>query len=182
MLTRFTSTIKPDPNQPRKSYDNEKIKEMARSFKKHGMILPIEIDETGMIICGEMRWRAAQLAKIPRVPIIIKRGLTPTARLERQIVENLGRTDLNIKDITSSISKLVRTDKYKAPTNLTSIASSIGVSKSWLKELIFLEDNAPAQLKKLIASEEIPVSMGVEIMHIHQDYRLLILKRVVDRS
>jgi len=69
--------IKPDPEQPRESFDKEKLKELAQTFKTQGIIQPIEIDENYQIITGERRWRAAKLAGLKKIPCKIVRGLTP---------------------------------------------------------------------------------------------------------
>jgi len=88
----------PNPGQPRKSFDEEELKELADSIKNYGIIQPIIAanagDGTYIIIAGERRTRAARLAGLDTVPVII-RDYTDQKRLEISLVENIQRTDLN---------------------------------------------------------------------------------------
>jgi ParB family chromosome partitioning protein len=93
----------PNPGQPRKNFDETELKELADSIKTYGIIQPIiaarlENEDTGdgnyMIIAGERRTRAARLAGLKTVPVII-RDYTDQKRLEVSLIENIQRTDLN---------------------------------------------------------------------------------------
>lgn len=88
-----------DPNreQARKKFDPEKLQELADSIRNHGIIQPILVKANGQrysIVAGERRWRAAQLAGLSTVPIIV-REYDDQAILEVSLIENLQRTDLN---------------------------------------------------------------------------------------
>jgi len=86
--------IRPDPNQPRVVFDDDKIRELAETYKSHGVINPIEVDENNTIILGERRWRAAKLAGVD-VPVRTKTGLSASERLERQLIDDAHREDLD---------------------------------------------------------------------------------------
>lgn len=89
--------IKPNKKQPRKYFDEEKIILLAESIKEHGLIQPIIVqkDENDYrIIAGERRWRAAKVAKLKEIPVIIM-DLTDAAVLEISLIENIQRQDLN---------------------------------------------------------------------------------------
>jgi len=93
--------ISPNPNQPRQSFAPEALAELAASIKEHGLIQPIIVTRSPLdaptpysIIAGERRWRAAKLAGLKDVPVIIK-DATPQAMLELALVENVQRADLN---------------------------------------------------------------------------------------
>ncbi|WP_097028234.1 ParB/RepB/Spo0J family partition protein [Clostridium peptidivorans] len=93
------SLIKANNTQPRKSFDEEKIMELSESIKQYGVIQPILItkDEevhTYTIVAGERRWRAAKLAGIKEIPVIIKE-LNKKEILEISLIENIQRQDLN---------------------------------------------------------------------------------------
>jgi len=88
------SKLKPDPDQPRRAFDEEEIKALAESYKAQGVIVPIEVDENNIIILGERRWRAAKLAGV-KVPIRRKVGLTQKQRLERQLTDDMHRIELS---------------------------------------------------------------------------------------
>jgi len=94
------SEIKPDPNQPRQTWtdeDKKEIESMVESLKAHGVIEPIEIDENNCIILGERRWKACKIAGV-KVPVRRKVGLSPSKRLERQIIADKQRKELSPMD------------------------------------------------------------------------------------
>ena len=90
--------IEPNPNQPRKEFDEEALAELADSIAKHGLIQPIvvrpTIDGRYTIIAGERRWRACRLAGTNEVPVMIKYTDDRTL-MELALIENLQREDLN---------------------------------------------------------------------------------------
>ncbi|MGI6563776.1 MAG: ParB/RepB/Spo0J family partition protein [Clostridia bacterium] len=90
--------IQPDKNQPRKNFDTETLNELAQSIKRSGVLQPILVREekpnTYTIIAGERRWRAAKLAGLKTIPVIVK-NLTDIEMIEVSLIENLQREDLN---------------------------------------------------------------------------------------
>jgi len=90
--------LKPNPDQPRKTFSEESLQELADSLKRHGLIQPILAEDSGdgnyLIIAGERRYRAAERAGLREVPVIV-RALTPEKRLEIALIENVQREDLN---------------------------------------------------------------------------------------
>lgn len=90
--------IRQNPRQPRTSFDEAAIEELAASIREHGIIQPLIVSErTGggyELIAGERRWRAAQRAGLQRVPVIV-RETTPQQLLELALIENVQRADLN---------------------------------------------------------------------------------------
>ena len=91
------SRIQPDKNQPRKDFDEIKLQELADSIKEYGVISPIVVKANGPfyeIVAGERRWRAARLAGLKEVPVVIKNVDERTSR-EMSIIENIQRDDLN---------------------------------------------------------------------------------------
>ena len=89
-------SIKPNPYQPRKVFDEVAIKELSDSIKEHGILQPIIVRKTGMtyeIVVGERRFRAAKLAGLEEIPAVV-RDLTDEETMELAILENLQREDL----------------------------------------------------------------------------------------
>ncbi len=89
--------IHSNPDQPRRTTDEESLKDLAASIKEKGILQPLVVRETNNgyeIIAGERRWRAAQLAGLTSVPVVIK-DVTPQEVLEIALVENIQRLDLN---------------------------------------------------------------------------------------
>ncbi len=91
------SDIEPNRNQPRKEFNEDALVELADSIKKYGIIEPLVVTKKGKmyeIIAGERRWRAARLAGLKEVPVIIG-DYTDKERMEVALIENLQREDLN---------------------------------------------------------------------------------------
>jgi ParB family transcriptional regulator, chromosome partitioning protein len=90
--------IKSDEEQPRKLFDSEKIAELAESIKTHGIIQPLilrkHMEDQYIIVAGERRWRAAKMAGLKEVPVVIME-LTDRDILEVSLIENIQRQDLN---------------------------------------------------------------------------------------
>lgn len=101
--------IKANEEQPRKSFDEEKIIQLSESIKEHGIIQPIilkKVNETYVIVAGERRWRASKLAGIKEIPAIIME-LTDKEILEVSLIENIQRQDLNPIEEATAYKKLI---------------------------------------------------------------------------
>lgn len=123
------SKIFPNPNQPRKNFDEEALKELASSIKVHGIIQPLVLNDNGdgtyLIIAGERRYRAAKIAGLKAVPVIIK-NYTDKQIKEISIIENLQREDLNPIEAARAIKQLM--EEYKLTQE--AVAERIGKSRS----------------------------------------------------
>ncbi len=90
--------VRPNPKQPRKDFPEASLNELADSIREHGVIQPILVEEVSqddyMIVAGERRWRAAQIAGLREIPILVK-SFTDQQRLEIALIENIQREDLN---------------------------------------------------------------------------------------
>lgn len=124
-------------NQPRKKFDKDKILELSQSIKEYGIIQPLVVNEvednTYSIIVGERRWRAARLANIKEIPVIIM-NLSDDEILEVSLIENIQRQDLNPIEEALAYKKLV-TD-----LNLTQeeLSNKIGKSRTKITNSIRL--------------------------------------------
>ena len=126
VLTIDINLIKPNKEQPRKHFDDEKLMELANSIKEHGIIQPIVVkkdDQIYTIIAGERRWRAAKYLKLKEVPIIIK-DLTDIEIVEISLIENIIRENLNPIEEAMAYKRLLN------EFNLTQDEVSKQVSKS----------------------------------------------------
>lgn len=91
------SKVEPNREQPRKNFDEDSLQELAESLKQFGMLQPILVQNRGdyyEIIAGERRWRAAKIARLKEVPVIV-RELTDQEIVEISLIENIQREDLN---------------------------------------------------------------------------------------
>ena len=90
--------IEPNPEQPRKDFDEEALQELSESIAVHGLIQPLTVRETGsgyyQIIAGERRWRASRMAGLAEVPVVVLEADDCKA-MELALIENLQRSDLN---------------------------------------------------------------------------------------
>ena len=97
-VTVAIGKIRANPKQPRKDFSKESLDELADSIREHGIIQPILVEESSpdgyMIVAGERRWRAAQIAGLRDVPVLVK-AFTDQQRLEISLIENIQREDLN---------------------------------------------------------------------------------------
>lgn len=104
--------IKPNENQPRKHFDEDKIKELSASIMEHGIIQPLvlrKIDENRYeIVAGERRWRAARVAGLEKVPSII-RSFTDEENMIIAIIENMQREDLNSIEEAEGLRQMIET-------------------------------------------------------------------------
>ena len=120
--------IEPNRKQPRKYFDENALEELAASLKSYGMIQPIVVKKNGdyyEIIAGERRWRAAKIAGLTKVPVVIKKWEEGEA-FEAALVENLQREDLNPMEEAESYHRL----QEEFGMSQEKIAEKVGKSRS----------------------------------------------------
>ena len=91
------SLVEPNKEQPRKDFDEAALNELADSIRQYGIIQPLVVvkkDEHYVIVTGERRWRAAKIAGLKKVPVVVK-NLTDQEIMELSLIENIQREDLN---------------------------------------------------------------------------------------
>ena len=105
--------IHPNPNQPRREFDDDSLQELANSIRQIGIIQPITLRDTGdgsyTIIAGERRWKASQRAGLEKIPAYI-RTVDDENMMEMALVENIQREDLNALEIALAYQHL--TEQY----------------------------------------------------------------------
>jgi len=144
--------IEPNSGQPRKFFDDEKLVQLSESIKQHGIIQPIIVKKENniyTIIAGERRWRAAKLAGLSRVPVLIK-DYTDKQVMEIALIENLQREDLNPIEEADAFLHLM------SEFNLTQeqIAVTIGRSRSAIANSLRLL-GLSIEVKKFIISGDL---------------------------
>jgi len=128
--------IYPNPNQPRKRFDEGRMEELANSIRVHGIIQPIIVSEDAkghMIIAGERRWRAAKSIGLKEMPCIVKH-YNEKQLLEVSLIENLQRQDLNVIEEAKAYHYLI--NQY----NITQeqLSEALGKSRSYLANILRL--------------------------------------------
>lgn len=140
------SKITPNPNQPRKHFDETALQELADSIKVHGVIQPLVVNklENGnyMIIAGERRWRASKLAGLEKLPVVVKNYSDKQIK-EISIIENLQREDLNPIEAARAIKQLMEEYSLTQET----VAERIGKSRSNIANTLRLLSLYPDVIK-----------------------------------
>ena len=123
-----------DPDQPRKQFNEDKIKELAISIKKHGLIQPIILrkysEEEYRIVAGERRWRASQIAGLNIMPSIILPS--DLDKNEVSLIENIQREDLTIIEEANAYINLIEKNQYSHEQ----LASIVGKSRSHITNIL----------------------------------------------
>jgi len=181
-------SLKPDPHQPRKTFDDERISEMAQTILTQGIIAPIEIDENNMIITGELRWRASKKAGVPTVPCRRIYGATLDDRLERQLIENIHRQDLDYKERDEKIYELYMSGRYGEPYTgqgkadegtITELAKAMGLSRNRVGNII-----EAIEFRKRTSSvtDEVPTTVIAETRGLPDETRVKLLQKVAQKE
>ncbi len=136
-----TEKIKPNPFQPRKDFDEARLKDLAESIRQYGVLQPIVVTRTEVqkedggiaveyeLISGERRLRASKIAGIPQIPAVIRSNdESKLMKLELAIIENLQREDLNCVDRAKAFQQLVNEFGFKH----TQIAMKMGKSREYV--------------------------------------------------
>ena len=128
--------IIPNQNQPRKDFAQDELSSLALSIRETGIIQPILVrknDDSYEIVAGERRWRAAQIANIHEVPVVIKE-LTNEEVVKISIIENIQRVDLNPIEEANSYNQLIKEFGYTQEK----VATSLGKSRSYITNALRL--------------------------------------------
>lgn len=173
------SEIVRDEAQPRKNFSEEALKALSDSIREHGVLQPIVVVKDGKqykIVAGERRWRAAKMAGLEKVPVIV-RTLDAQNRLEISIIENAQREDLNPIELATAYAKL----KSQFNLNVKEIAVRVGKSEPGVTNTMRLL-NLPEEAKK--AMVENGLSEGVMRPLVKADPQIVkeILPKIIDEG
>lgn len=144
--------VEPNRNQPRKTFDEDELQELSDSIKIHGVIFPILVVNRGdyyEIVAGERRWRAAKMAGLKEVPVII-REYTEREIAEISLIENIQRTDLNPIEEAIAYKSLI--DEYDLKQD--ELAERVSKSRTAITNSLRLLKLAP-EVQEMIITEMI---------------------------
>ncbi len=151
--TLEVSKLKPGAYQPRTVFNEEHLHELAQSIEKKGIIQPLIVRQKKggdyEIIAGERRWRAAQMAGVTEVPVIIRK-MTDDDALEVALIENIQREDLNPLEEARAYDRLIAEFQYTQEE----IGESVGKSRSHIANLLRLL-KLPEEVKAMLASGQL---------------------------
>jgi ParB family chromosome partitioning protein len=154
--------ILPNPAQPRLSYEEDSLVELADSIREHGVLQPILVRPVGSqfeLIAGERRWRASRMAQRDSIPAIVVEFDDETA-LEVSIIENLQREDVSPLEEAAMFRKM--TD---LGYSLRQLAQKIGKDKGYVENRIRLSE-APPEIRELVSLRKDTLSHAYELMKV----------------
>ncbi len=130
LSTLRISDVEPDKNQPRKTFDKEALEQLAMSISEHGVIQPIIVRSLPgggyQIIAGERRWRAAKMAGLSEVPVVVRDDITEEQAMQITLIENLQRENLNPIEEAQGYKELI--ERYDMTQD--SLSRAIGKARS----------------------------------------------------
>ena len=145
----------PNPNQPRKSFDQADLDELAKSLREKGVIQPLIVrpdpdnGDIYQIVAGERRWRAAQVAQLHEIPVLV-RDYSDIQTLEIGIIENVQRAELNPIEEAAGYQQLIGEFGHTQD----SVAKNLGKSRSHIANLLRLL-NLPEAVRELVRNGDL---------------------------
>lgn len=173
-------SISPNPSQPRTAFDQEQLEDLAASIREHGILQPLLVQPGPMgryeLIAGERRWRAAGLAGLETVPIVVqaRSGDDAAERLTLALVENLQRADLNPIEMAAAFEQL-----SEAGWTQVEIATAVGKSRTSVANTMRLR-SLSGEIQKLVASGALSEGHGRALLGAPETDRHHLAKRAVD--
>ena len=172
--------IKPNVNQPRKVFNEEKIEELANSITEHGIIQPIVVRTKGKgfeIVAGERRYRAAIKAGLTDVPCLV-RELSDDENMLLAIIENMQREDLNPIEEAEGLNQMITTFKMTQEQ----VSKSVGKSRPYIANSLRLL-KLPEYIKEAISNGKISAAHGRTLVTVaNEEYRKRLLEQIIDEG
>ena len=179
-----TDKIRPNSLQPRRDFANDSLKELADSIREHGILQPVLVTKVSKttdrgqdveyeLIAGERRWRAAKIAKLPRIPVII-RDSSAKQKLEIALVENIQRENLNPMEMALAFKQFQDDFKLKH----REIAQKVGKKRTTVTNFLRLL-NLPKEIQKALIVREINEGHGRAILMAKPTSRLVVFRDII---
>lgn len=179
--------IRPNSSQPRQEFPLDSLKELSESIKEHGIIQPLVVtkiekaNERGRqveyeLVAGERRWRAAKMAGLPSVPVII-RNTSSDEKLQIALVENIQRENLNAIDLALAYKQLA--EKFKLTH--AQIAQKVGKDRSTVTNTLRLLV-LPLRIQQAVSLGEINEGHARAIMTARPEYHMRIMRQIVKNN
>lgn len=166
--------------QPRKDMDPEKLKELSDSIAAQGIIQPIVVrkinDEKYEIIAGERRWRAAQLAELAEVPVLVK-DIDDRSVMAVALIENIQREDLNALEEAEALHRLL--DEFELTHQ--QIAESVGKSRTTVTNLLRLLDLA-SDVKNMLARGQLEMGHARALLGLEEAKQIDIANKTIKQN
>ena len=169
------SAIEPNPEQPRREFDEEKLAQLADSISRYGVLQPLLVRDLGngryQLVAGERRWRAARMAGLTELPVQL-RQLEGGEELEVSLIENLQREDLN--PIEEAVSYKTLQEKF----NLTQadVAERVGKGRATVANAVRLLE-LPDEVKALLENKLLSVGHAKVLLSVDDEKERILLAR-----
>jgi len=173
-------SIVPGPMQPRTHFDEASLQSLADSIRSHGIVQPLLVRRRGdgfELIAGERRWRAARLAGITRVPVVVKE-VPDESLLEIALIENIQRENLNPIEEALAYKKLIET------VGLTqeALASRVGRDRSYITNYLRLL-RLPDDLQQLVKEGRLSTGHARTLLALsHADLQRRLARQIIDHG
>jgi len=176
--TMEINTIRPNPYQPRSEFDPKEIESLAESLKKDGLLQPVVVRPAGagfyQLVAGERRWRAAKLAGLARVPVVI-RDVEDKKMLELALVENIQRRDLNPMEKARAFRQLMTLNAWTQEQ----LADSLGMGRPTVANFLRLLD-LPIEVQEAVSRGTLSMGHARALLAVAQRGTMLqLLKKIV---
>lgn len=173
--------IEPNPDQPRKTFDKEKLEALASSIKEHGLIQPVLVKKSNngmyVIIAGERRWRASKLAGLSEIPCILGE-YSEKEVMELALIENLQREDLDPIEESEGYQKLI--DAFALTQD--EVAARVGKSRSAVANSLRL-GGLSDKLKKMVKDGKISQGHARTLLSLEtESERLAVAERIFNEG
>jgi ParB family chromosome partitioning protein len=178
VATMEINTIRPNPYQPRTEFDSKEIESLSESLKKDGLLQPVVVRPAGagfyQIVAGERRWRAAKLAGLARVPVVI-RSVDDKKMLELALVENIQRRDLNPMEKARAFKQLMTLNSWTQDQ----VADSLGMARPTVANFIRLLD-LPLEIHEAVSRGTISMGHARALLSVPQRAtQVQLLKQII---
>ncbi len=172
--------IIPNPHQPRRNFNQEKLKELSASIKEHGILQPLLVsrlpNENYELIAGERRLKAAQLAGLEKVPVIVKK-VNDFEKLQLAIIENIQRSDLNPIEEALAFKEL--SDRFNMTHN--DIAAKVGKSRAVVSNTLRLL-NLPEKIQKALQDGKIGATQARSLVALPPEDQKKLFQKIISEE
>jgi ParB family chromosome partitioning protein len=172
--------LRPNPRNPRKTFDEEELRQLSTSIRERGIVQPIvvrampNLPDAYEIVAGERRWRAAQSAGLHEVPVVVV-DVDDRTSLEFAILENVQRADLNAVEEAAAYQRLMSEFSYTQEE----LAKTLGKSRSHVANTLRLL-NLPSQVQDMLVSNQLTAGHARALLSVSDP--IAVAKRVVDQG
>ena len=180
VVTVNISKVTPNKNQPRKVFNEDALQDLADNIKQHGIIQPlivVERDGFYEIVAGERRWRAATIAGLKEIPIIVK-DLTEQEIVELSIIENLQREDLNEIEEAMAYKRLMTEFKLTQDEVAEKVSKSRAAIANSIRLLKLCPDVQQMLMDDMISAGHARALLGIE----DPEEQFILAQRVFDEK